>query len=211
MFGALLDEKRPLCLDADAARFSEDAADAGIGGIRGPNPRLRRGTDEESPAGVALRNALALDTALLAAATGVADTEADATGVLASAASASLSSLAIASGPKSNSGVDGWNSVERSAALTASTAPTSPTGSDILSEEHIYPEIYARRKRVSDECDACDGCDACDVFHPYDSPPDSEMVPHSSDFLYHSYPCQHAVGASEEMQMEESEWVPRAQ
>ena len=212
MFGALLDEKRPLCLDADAARFSEDAADAGIGGIRGPNPRLRRGTDEESPAGVALRNALALDTALLAAATGVADTEADATGVLASAASASLSSLAIASGPKSNSGVDGWNSVERSAALTAPTAPTSPTGSDILSEEHIYPEIYARRKRVSDECG---GCDAHDVFHPYDSSPDSspdlEMVPHSSDFLYHSYPCQHVVRALVETQMEESEWVQRAQ
>jgi hypothetical protein len=81
---------------------------------------------------------LALDTALLAAATGVADTEADATGVLASAASATLSCIAIPSGPKSNSGVDGWNSVERPAALTAPTAPTSPTGSDILSEEHIY-------------------------------------------------------------------------
>lgn len=107
MFGALLDEKRPLCVDADAARFSEDADDAGIGGIRGPNPRLRRSTDEELPTGVALCNALARDTALLAAATGVADMEADATGVLASAASASLSSLAIASGLKSNSGVDG--------------------------------------------------------------------------------------------------------
>jgi hypothetical protein len=91
---------------------------------------------------------LALDAALLAAAAGVADMETDATGVLASAESlsaASISSIAIVAGLKSNSGVDGWNSVERSAALTAPTAPTSPTGWDILSEEHIYPEIYARR------------------------------------------------------------------